>query len=86
MKIKQGFMLREVAGSFVVVNISGELSFNGMITLNDTGAFIWKKLEQGISQQDIAASLAAEYDVEPEIADRDVDIFLKKMAGAGILE
>ncbi len=86
MKIKQGFMLREVAGSFVVVNVSGELSFNGMITLNDTGAYIWRKLEQGLSHQEIASALAADYEVDPEIAQRDVGVFLDKMMGAGILE
>ena len=44
MKIKQGFMLREVAGNYVVVAV-GEASkkFNGVINLNESGAFIWKK-------------------------------------------
>ena len=54
MKIKKGFILLEVAGSNVVVCVDGELSFNGMITLNETGAFIWKQLEKELSNEDIA--------------------------------
>lgn len=45
MKIKEGFMLRQVAESWVVVPMRNEeLDFNGMITLNETGAFLWKRL------------------------------------------
>ena len=40
MKIKEGYLLREVAGSNIVVPIGeGELNFSGVITLNDVGAF-----------------------------------------------
>lgn len=86
MKIKKGFMLREVAGSYVVVNISGELSFNGMITLNDTGAYIWKKLELGLDSDAIASEIEKDYAIDAETAKRDVKNFLDKMNGAGILE
>lgn len=48
MKIKEGYLLREVAGSNIVVPIGeGELNFSGVITLNDVGAFFWKNLEKG---------------------------------------
>ena len=42
MKIKQGFVVRKVGDSHVVVPV-GELSktFHGMINLNETGAFLW---------------------------------------------
>ena len=45
MKIKEGYILRNVAGSFVVVPIGEAASeFNGMMNLNDTGAFLFEKL------------------------------------------
>lgn len=51
MKIKEGYLLREVAGSNIVVPIGeGELNFSGVITLNDVGAFsgeILKRLYKG---------------------------------------
>ena len=45
MKIKEGFILRKVGGSNVIVPTGNETNeFNGMITTNDTGAFIFEKL------------------------------------------
>ena len=46
MKIKEGFLLREVAGQTVVLPMNGDLELNMMITLNETGAFIWEKLQE----------------------------------------
>mgnify|MGYP000709520331 CR=1 FL=1 len=44
MKIREGFILREVAGVFAAVPVEGESrQFHGMIQLNETGAFLWKK-------------------------------------------
>ena len=54
MKIKSGFVLRDVAGKTFVV-ATGELSktFKGMITLNETGKYIWKLLENEITKEEI---------------------------------
>jgi len=46
MKLKEGFMLRQVAGEHVVLPVGADVDFNGMITLNETGAFLWNRLEQ----------------------------------------
>ena len=62
MKIKNGFMLYEVAGSYVVVPAGNEtLDFNGMVTLNETGAFLWKQLEQACTQEQLVQALLQEY-------------------------
>lgn len=86
MKIKDGFVLREAAGSFVVMNIGGELSFNGMITLNETGAFIWKAIESGDEVDAIAAKLVEAYGIDLETALSDTKKFIEKMNGANVLE
>ena len=86
MKIKDGFVLRAAAGSFVVMNIGGELSFNGMITLNETGAFIWKAIESGDDVDAIAAKLVETYGIDLETALNDTKKFIEKMNGADILE
>ena len=42
MRIKDGFVLRNVAGSFIAVATGEEaINFNAMITTNETGAFLW---------------------------------------------
>ena len=54
MKIKSGFIKRDVAGKTMVV-ATGELSksFKGRITLNETGKFIWELLENDITKEEI---------------------------------
>ena len=86
MKIKSGIVLREVADSFVLMDLGGELNFNGMITLNETGAFIFKRIEEGLSPENIAHSLADEYDISFDLALSDVNAFIQKMNGVGVLE
>ena len=86
MKIKSGIVLREVADSFVLMDLGGELNFNGMITLNETGAFIFKRIEEGLSPENIALALADEYDISFETALSDVNAFIQKMNGVGVLE
>ncbi len=86
MKIKDGFVLREVADSFVVMNIGGELAFNGMITLNEVGAFIWKAVENGDDAEEIAKKITLEYEIDYETALSDTKVFIDKMNGVGVLE
>ena len=86
MKIKEGYMLRTVAGCSVVVAVGmSTMDFNGMINLNDTGAFLWKKLESGASEDELVSAMLSEYDVDEETAKRDIDAFLKKLKEAELL-
>ena len=83
MKIKEGYLLREVAGSNIVVPIGeGELNFSGVITLNDVGAFFWRNLEKGCTKEE----LLAEYEIDKETASSDIDEFVGKLKEAGLLE
>ncbi len=86
MKIKDGFVLRQVAGNYILMNLGGELNFNGMITLNETGAFIWKAVEQGKTKEETAKMLSDEYDIDFQTALKDTEIIIDKMAEAGIIE
>jgi len=87
MKIKQGFILRQVADSWVVLPVGQAcVDFNGMLSLNDSGALLWKALEQGGDREALADALLAEYEVERSVALADVDEFLAKLSKAGCLE
>ena len=87
MKIKSGFVAREVAGQSIVVAL-GEASktFNGMIKLNGTGRLIWDMLADGKTKDEIVDRFVAEYDVERSVADKDVTVFIETLQGADILE
>lgn len=87
MKIKDGFMLRRVAGSYVVVAYGERaVDFNGMITLNDTGAFLWEKLSQGLSRDEAVREMLEVYDIDEKTAQNDVDGFIKKLEDAQVAE
>lgn len=77
MKIKDGFILKNVAGNYIIVPVGGELvDLGAMITANETGAFLWEKLKEDVSKDELAAALMNEYDVEENIAREDIDAFL----------
>ncbi|MBR2651201.1 MAG: PqqD family protein [Clostridia bacterium] len=88
MKIKKGFVIEEVAGSYLAC-ATGKLarSFNGFIRLNESGAFLWKNLSEGDkSEADLVALLIAEYGISEEIAARDVSAFVENVKKSGALE
>ncbi len=87
MKIKEGFVLREVAGNMVVVAVGeASRSFNGLITLNETGAFLWQILSKGATEDELVAAVLDEYAVTDRMAKNDVKTFIEKCETAGLLE
>ena len=79
MKLKDGFLLREIAGQTVVLPVSGDLDLNMMITLNDTGAFLWQHLQEETDENALVAALLAEYDVDEDTARKAVAAFVEKL-------
>ena len=85
MKLKDGFILRRVAGKTVVLPCDEALDLNMMITLNDTGAFLWEKLQEETTQEALVAALLGEYDVDEETAKASVAAFVEKLNANGFL-
>lgn len=89
MKVKSGFILRDVAGKTVVV-ATGELSksFHALITMNESAKFMWQCLEVDTTADEIVKKVlgAFEGDVDESVVRADVDAFIKKLEGAGVLE
>lgn len=79
MKIKEGFLLRQIAGQTVVLPTTGDLNLNIMITLNETGTFLWEQMQQETSEAELTAALLKEYDVEEAVAKESVAAFVKKL-------
>lgn len=88
MKIKEGFLLREIAGSFIVVPIGQRvIDFNGLMNLNESGALLWSRLEKGIkSVEELVGLLCENYQVEKERAREDTETFIRKIAERGLIE
>jgi hypothetical protein len=87
MKIKDGYVLREVADQYIVVPTGKEaLNFNGMITLNGSGKVLWEKLKQETSIQELVNALINKYEVLYEVAVKDVYEFVEALRTKNILE
>ena len=87
MKLKSDLVLRQIADTWVVLPLSKDtLDFDGMLTLNDTGALLWQTLEKGGDREAMADALTAEYEVSREAALQDVDVFLVKLQETGCVE
>lgn len=87
MKIKADFVLRQVANTWAVLPLHKDvLNFDGMLTLNESGAFLWKLLEQGADQEALADAMTGEYDVSRQQALEDIDEFIAKLQRAGCIE
>ena len=86
MKLKKGFVLREVAGETVVVPVNAELNFNGMITLNETAKVLWKVLENETDEDALVKAILGEFNVDEATAQNDVALFIQKLKGLDFLE
>lgn len=86
MKIKDGFVMRQVAGQAVVLPGGDALDLNLMITLNDTGAFLWEHLQSETTEDALVTALLAEYDVEEATAHKAVVAFVEKLYVNGFME
>ena len=86
MKLKDGFILREVAGQMVAVPVRGDVDLNMMITLNGTGAFLWEKLQKEVSGDELVSALLEEYDVDEATARRSVNAFVGKLKENGFID
>ena len=87
MKIKEGFILRNVAGNNVVVPIGqATLDFNGMMSLNDTGTFLFERLIEGTSNENLVEDLIAEYGIDRDLAVEDVEAFILKVESEDLFE
>ncbi len=87
MKIKEGFLLRSVAGNEVVIPTGkAAVEFHGMMQLNGVASFLWKKLQTPTDRDTLVFDLLAEYEVEKERAEADVDAFLAQLREKKFLE
>ena len=87
MKIKEGFILKTIAGSTVAVP-SGEnlVNLQLMLTLNESGTFLWHVLEKGCSEEELVEAMMAEYDIDAETARADANEFINILKEHQILD
>lgn len=87
MKIKDGFILKDVAGSKIVIATGdAKLSFNGVITFNSVGAEIFNLLDGTNTAEEIIGKIASDYNVDAEIVERDFNALVEKLKAHKMLD
>ncbi len=80
-------VVRDVAGETFLVPVRGSLAdMNDLFALNETGAFLWPLLDGAHRPADLAAAVALEFEVDEQAAARDVDVFLRRLREAELLD
>lgn len=86
MRIEKEFVIREIAGDYIIIPTgSTALEFNGLVTVNEIGATLWKMLQEDVTLEELVQGVLAEYDVEEDVAREDILEFLDELAKGGIL-
>ena len=87
MKVLKKLVKRNIAGDIILIpGGDASLEIKGLIMLNETGEFLWDSLEAAGCEDELAAMLAAEYDVDTATAEADTKVFLQKLKELGIIE
>jgi len=87
MKIKDGYILRNIADEWIIVPIGDKIhDFNGLMVVNETGSFLWKKLLGDCSKEELLSGLINEYEVDINTAEEDIDAFIDSLFQGGVLD
>lgn len=87
MKIVDGFILKNIADTFVVVPLgTNTVSFRSIISLNESGAFLWSQLETEKTEQELLEAMLKEYDIDEQTARADIAEFIEKLKKAELLK
>ena len=87
MKIKEGFVLRQIADQWMAVPIGGMAEkVHGLIALNDTAADIWKILQEDHTEQEVVELLSREYDEETQVLEENVQSFVSELKKQDLIE
>lgn len=79
-RIKDGYMLRHVLDVDLVIGIGSEAyEPNCIMSLNETGAFLWNCMETGAEESELVQKMTDEFEVTEETAAKDVAVFLNQL-------
>lgn len=86
MKITKEFILREIMGDYIIVPVGKtSMEIQKLITVNETGAFLWKNMQDEFNEDSLTALLLEEYDVTPEQARADVIDYINMLKENNII-
>jgi hypothetical protein len=79
------YQLRHAAGMYWLLDMRQQgKEYQRPVFLNESGAFLWELLEQGLNRDQIVNRLCQEFDTEPEDVEKDVEDFFQQLEQHGI--
>lgn len=79
-KIDKNFIVREVAGEYILIPVGeAALKFNGVFSVTEVGAEIWKGLTEGKKKEEIITCILEEYEVDETSLRTDYDAFIDRI-------
>lgn len=79
------YQLRYAAGTYWLLDTWQEgVPYRKPLVMNEMGADIWRRMEQGCSPKQIVDVLSQEYQISREVVEQDVDQFQADLANYGI--
>ncbi len=86
MKAKPGFVVRNIADEFILMPTGDNIGkFNGTVLLNEVSAFVWEKLQNPLSKEDLLNAVLDEYEVSRDTAAKDLDSLLETLRGYDVI-
>lgn len=80
MKTNPEFIARDIAGELVLVPVgTAAKNYGGLVTCNEVGAFIWKKLEGGMTMDELVSAILDEFEIDEPTAKSDAEEFVEKL-------
>lgn len=87
MKAKPGFVLRNVVDEYILMPTGDNIGkFNGTVLLNAVSAFVWEKLQNPMSRDDLLKEILDEFEVDRATASADLDILLQTLRGYDVIQ
>ena len=87
MKIKEGFLVKKIAGDYLVVPTGNNIvDFAVAVSLNETGAFLWEQLKEEKNLEQLTEALSAEYGIEKSVAEKDALDYIELLKSHDFIE
>jgi hypothetical protein len=72
----------DLAGEAVILDVKSGVYYG----LNEVGARLWNLIQQPKTVSEIRDAIVAEYEIEPELCDRDLKALLQQLEASGLIE
>ena len=87
MRAKNEFVMRSVVDEYIIMPTDDNINrFDGSVVLNEVSAFVWEKLQENTTREELLAALLNEFDVAQAVAEKDLDALLARFREYGLIE